>query len=320
MERDLVALLVDDTGGDPMTKQRWVRLSLKRLGQLLAQRGHAIDPKTVRRLLHKLKYSLKANRKRFTGPPHPDRDRQFRYIAHQKRRFLKAGRPVISVDTKKKELIGNFQQDGQTWCHEADEVNAYDFLSDAEGRATPYGIYLVQHDRGYVYVGESADTPEFAVDAIVSWWKSHGRRRFPDATKLLILADSGGSNGCRPRMWKRQLQERLADAFNLEVTVCHYPRGGSKWNPIEHRLFSFISINWAGKPLRSWLILLGYIQDTRTETGLQVKAVLLRGNYERGLKVTDHEMRKLRLRRHKTCPSWNYTIRPRQGVSGAAKG
>ncbi|OWK38183.1 hypothetical protein FRUB_04381 [Fimbriiglobus ruber] len=200
-----------------------MRLSLKRLGQLLAQRGHAIDPKTVRRLLHKLKYSLKANRKRFTGPPHPDRDRQFRYIAHQKRRFLKAGRPVISVDTKKKELIGNFQQDGQTWCHEADEVNAYDFLSDAEGRATPYGIYLVQHDRGYVYVGESADTPEFAVDAIVSWWKSHGRRRFPDATKLLILADSGGSNGCRPRMWKRQLQERLADAFNLEVTVCHYP-------------------------------------------------------------------------------------------------
>jgi hypothetical protein len=220
---------------------------------------------------------------------------------------------------QEKELIGNFQQDGQTWCQEPDEVNAYDFLSDAEGRATPYGIYLVQHDRGYVYVGESADTPEFAVDAIVSWWKSHGRHRFPDATKLLILADSGGSNGCRPRMWKRQLQERLADAFNLEVTVCHYPRGGSKWNPIEHRLFSFISINWAGKPLRSWLILLGAIQGTRTETGLRVKAVLLRGKYEKGLKVTDQEMRKLRLRRHKTCPSWNYTIRPRQEVADTSK-
>jgi hypothetical protein len=308
----LLALLVDDTGGDPMKKQKWVRLSLNRLSELLAARGHPIDPETVRRLLRKLDYSLKGNRKRFTGPPHPDRDRQFRYIARQRKRFLKAGWPVISVDTKKKELVGNFKNAGQSWRQEAEEVNAYDFLTDAVGRATPYGIYLVHQDRGYVYVGESADTPQFAVDAIASWWKTHGRRQFPNASKVLILADSGGSNGCRPRLWKRQLQEQLADPFGLEVTVCHYPRGGSKWNPIEHRLFSFISINWAGKPLRSWLILLGYIQDTTTETGLKVEAVLLPGKYETGLKASDQEMQKLRLRRHKTCPNWNYTIKPRK--------
>lgn len=318
----MLALLVDETGGDPMKKQKWVRLSLNCLSKLLAEQGHSIDPDTVRRLLHKLDYSLKANRKRFTGPPHPDRDRQFRYIVRQKTRFQQAGWPVISVDAKKKELIGNFKNAGRSWCQEAEEVNAYDFLTDAEGRATPYGIYLVHQDRGYVYVGESADTPQFAVDAIASWWKTHGRRRFPDTRQLLILADSGGSNGCRPRLWKQQVQEQLADGFDLEVTVCHYPRGGSKWNPIEHRLFSFISINWAGKPLRTWLILLGYLRDTTTETGLKVKAVLLPGKYQTGLKVSDQEMQKLRLRRHKTCPTWNYTIKPhkrRQALPQSAK-
>jgi Rhodopirellula transposase DDE domain len=308
----LLALLVDETGGDPMTKQKWVRLSLQRLSELLAEQGHALDPKTVRRLLRKLDYSLRANRKRFTGPPHPDRDRQFRYIARQKRRFLAAGWPVISVDTKKKELIGNFKNPGQTWCQQAEEVNAYDFRTDAFGRASPYGIYLVHQDRGYVYVGMSADTPQFAVDAIAAWWKSYGRRLFSKAAKLLILADSGGSNGCRPRLWKVRLQEQVADALGLEVTVCHYPRGGSKWNAVEHRLFSFISINWAGKPLRSWLILLGYIGDTTTATGLKVKAVLLPGKYKTGTKVSDAEMQRVRLRRHKTCPSWNYTIKPRK--------
>jgi hypothetical protein len=314
VERDLLALLVDETGGDPMKKQKWVRLSLARLSELLAEQGHALDPKTVRRLLRKLEFSLRANRKRFTGPPHPDRDRQFRYIARQKRRFLEAGWPVISVDTKKKELIGNFKNAGRSWCREAEEVNAYDFRTDASGRACPYGIYLVHQDRGYVYVGESADTPQFAVDAIASWWKTYGRRLFPNAPKLLILADSGGSNGCRPRLWKVRLQEQLADAFGLDVTVCHYPRGGSKWNPVEHRLFSYISINWAGKPLRSWLILLGYIGDTTTETGLKVKAVLLPGKYKTGTKVSDAEMQQLRLQRHKTCPSWNYTIKPRRQI------
>lgn len=315
----MLALLVDETGGDPMKNQKWVRLSLMRLSELLAEQGHVIDPKTVRRLLRKLKYSLRANRKRFTGPPHPDRDRQFRYIARQKRRFLEAGWPVISVDTKKKELIGNFKNPGRTWCQAAEEVNAYDFRTDASGRASPYGIYLVHQDRGYVSVGVSADTPQFAVDAIASWWKTYGRRLFPNAPKLLILADSGGSNGCRPRLWKVRLQEQLADAFGLEVTVCHYPRGGSKWNPVEHRLFSFISINWAGKPLRSWIILLGYIEDTTTETGLKVKAVLLPGKYQTGTKVADAAMQQVRLRRHKTCPKWNYTIKPRKRIQAKSQ-
>ena len=308
----MLALLVDETGGDPMKKQKWVRLSLKSLSKKLAAQGHFINPQTVRRLLRKLHYSLKANRKRFTGPPHPDRDSQFRYINRQKQRFLKEGWPVISVDAKKKELIGNFKNAGQTWCEEAEEVNAYDFRSDASGQAAPYGIYLVHQDRGYVYVGTSADTPQFAVDAITSWWKTYGSRQFPGDAKLLILADSGGSNGCRPRMWKYKLQEQLSDAYGLEITVCHYPRGGSKWNPIEHRLFSFISINWAGKPLRSWIILLGYIKDTTTETGLKVKAMMMPGKYEKGLKISNQEMLKLRMRRHKTCPKWNYTIRPRR--------
>lgn len=308
----MLALLVDETAGNPMTRQRWVRVSLRHLSEQLLAQGHVLNPDTVRRLLRKHQLSLKVNRKRFTGPPHPDRDRQFRYIARQKRRFLEAGWPVISVDSKKKELIGNFQNAGRVWCREPDEVNAYDFRSDAVGRASPYGIYLVADDRGYVYVGESADTPQFAVDAIGAWWRTYGCGRYPDAPKLLVLADSGGSNGYRPRVWKQQLQEQLADGCGLEVTVCHYPRGGSKWNPVEHRLFSFISINWAGKPLRSWVMLLGYLQDTTTATGLQVTAELLPGKYETGQKVSDQAMDKLRLYRHKTCPNWNYTISPRK--------
>jgi Rhodopirellula transposase DDE domain len=313
-----LALIKEHTGGDPMTKQKWVRLSLKRLSRLLGSQGHTIDPVTVRRLLRKWKFSLKANRKRITGPAHPDRDRQFRYIARQKKRFLQAGWPVISVDTKKKELVGNFKNAGQTWCLEAEEVNCHDFPQDASGRAAPYGLYLPGQDRGYVYVGLSADTPEFAVDAIATWWKTSGCRCFRNDRKLLILADSGGSNGCRPRLWKLKLQA-VADHYGLEITVCHYPRGASKWNPIEHRLFSYISINWAGKPLRSLEIMLGYIRDTQTETGLKVKATLIPKKYTKGVKVTDQQMRGLRLHRHKTCPAWNYTLRPRADTAGKSE-
>jgi hypothetical protein len=294
-----------------MNRQKWVRLSLVRLSELMADRGYFLDPKTVRRLLLKLGYSLKANRKRFTGPPHPDRDRQFRHIARIKKRFLQAGWPVISVDTKKKELIGNFKNPGRTWRREAEEVNCHDFLQDAECRSAPYGLYLVSHDRGYVYLGISADTPEFAVDCVATWWKNSGQRLFPNAPRLLILADAGGSNGCRPRLWKLRLQEQLADPHELEVTVCHYPQGASKWNPIEHRLFSFISMNWAGKPLHSIGATLGYIRNTTTTTGLKVKATLVPHKYEKGVKVTARQMKTLRLHRHKTCPSWNYTLKPR---------
>jgi Rhodopirellula transposase DDE domain len=292
-----------------MTRQKWVRLSLARLQELLAQRGHHLDPHTIRRLLADLGYSLKANRKRFTGPPHPDRDRQFRYISRLKKRFSRAGWPVISVDTKKKELVGDFKNAGTAWCQQAEEVNAHDFPQDALVRASPYGIYLPQLDRGYVYVGVSRDTPEFAVDAIARWWRGHGRRLFPQARRLLILADAGGSNGCRPRLWKVRLQ-RLADREGLTITVCHYPRGASKWNPVEHRLFSFISINWAGKPLRTLEALLGYIGDTETETGLRVRAMLVVEAYQTGVRVSKQEWGSMRLHRHKTCPSWNYTISP----------
>ncbi len=228
-----------------------------------------------------------------------------------------AGLPVISIDTKKKELIGNFGNSGRSWCHEADPVNVHDFRQDALGRAVPYGIYDLNHNRGYVYVGGSADTPQFAVDALASWWRGEGQKGFPGAGKILILADGGGSNGYRPRRWKQQLQEQLADRLGLEVTVSHYPTGASKWNPVEHRLFGPISINWAGKPLRTFETMLSYIQGTTTETGLKVKAFLLDRQYEKGVKVSDQEMEALNLERAEISPQWNYTIKPRIGYASS---
>jgi hypothetical protein len=293
-----------------MNDQKWVRLGLQRLSELLGGRGHSIDPKTVRRLLIKHGYSLKANRKRFTGPPHPDRDKQFRHIAHYKKLFLRAGWPVVSVDAKKKELIGNFKNNGQCWCQEPQEVNAYDFISDASCRATPYGLYGLNRGLGYVYVGTSADTSEFAVDAISRWWQEQGRIEFRGSSRVLLLADSGGSNGCRPRLWKMRLQELVADAYGLSVTVCHYPRGGSKWNPVEHRLLGPISSNWAGIPLRTLAVMLALIRGTTVGTR-PVHACLLEKHYQTGVKVSDQEFATIRLQRHKTCPAWNYTIKPR---------
>ncbi len=259
-----------------------------------------------------MEYSLKANVKRLSGPPHPDREQQFQYIQAQREAFLGTGLPVISIDTKKKELIGDFKNGGRAWSREADAVNVHDFRQDALGRAVPYGIYDLKHNRGYVSVGNSADTPQFAVDSLGWWWEEEGRREFPGADKILILADAGGSNGYRPRRWKQQLQEQLANRLGLEVTVCHYPTGASKWNPVEHRLFGPISINWAGKPLRSFEAMLSYIRGTATETGLKVKASLLGQPYEKGVKVSDQEMKALDFERHATCPQWNYTIKPQR--------
>ena len=259
-----------------------------------------------------MEYSLKANVKRLSGPPHPDREPQFRHIQAQREAFLGTGLPVISIDTKKKELIGNFKNGGRTWGLEADAVNVHDFRQDALGRAVPYGIYDVNHNRGYVYVGNSADTPQFAVDALSWWWKEEGRERFPGAEKLLILADAGGSNGYRSRRFKQQLQEQLANGLGLEVTVCHYPTGASKWNPVEHRLFGPVSLNWAGKPLRTFEAMLSYIRGTATETGLKVKAFLRDQRYQKGMKVSDQEMEALKLERHDRCPQWNYTIKPQR--------
>lgn len=299
-----------------MSEQKWVRSSLRHLSQRLKDAGHPASPPTVGRLLRKLGYSLRVNaKKREASAAHPDRELQFETIQSQKQVFQAAGWPIISVDTKKKELIGNFKNAGRAWGQEAEEVNVHDFPHDALMRAVPYGIYDVSSHCGSIYVGSSADTPEFAVTALARWWEEEGRGRFPSATQLLLLADGGGSNGARSRSFKLHLQEQLSDRYGLSVTVCHYPTGCSKWNPIEHRLFSQISLNWAGKPLRSLEIMLNYIRGTTTQTGLTVRAACLAGTFEKGQKVSDDQMQHLNIEPHSVCRQWNYTIRPRLAVS-----
>jgi hypothetical protein len=315
----LRALVEPETAGDPMSEQKWVRSSLRSLSTRLGDAGHPVSPPTVARLLADLDYALHVNAKKLDArSDHADRDAQFSYIAAQRQAFLDAHLPIISVDTKKKELIGNFKNAGAVWGQQAEAVNAHDFPQDADGRAVPYGIYDLTHNHGTVYVGSSGDTAQFAVEVVARWWEDHGRQRFPSAAQILILADAGGSNGCRPRLWKQQVQEHLSDRLGLTVTVCHYPTGCSKWNPIEHRLFSHISLNWAGKPLRTWELLLGYIRGTTTTTGLRVEAFRHDGVYITGQKVSDAEMQTLNLERHDVCPTWNYTIRPRAGDAASS--
>lgn len=309
----LEALIEDETAGDPMSGRKWLRRDLRQLSQDLQQVGVRLSHVTVRRLLKQQKYSLKANRKEHSESG-LERNRQFRYIERVKRLFIHSGHPVISVDAKKKELIGNFKNPGRSWQREAEEVDVHDFPSDAVVKATPYGIYDVIHNLGYVYVGISADTPEFAVDAIVRWWQRQDRPKFAQENKLLILCDAGGSNGYRKRNWKKQLQESLVERCNIEVMVCHYPTGASKWNPIEHRLFSFISLNWAGIPLRSLRIMLNLIRGTTTSTGLKVYAALIKRNYRTQIKVSDQEMNTLNILKRRVCPHWNYMIKPRDRV------
>jgi Rhodopirellula transposase DDE domain len=294
-----------------MTETKWVRSSLSHLSARLKEAGKAACPTTVGRLLRNNKYSLKVNVKREAGADHPDRNDQFEYIAAQKQAFLEAGLPVISVDTKKKELVGNFKNAGQTWCLQPERVNLHDFPQDALGRAVPYGIYDLAANRGFVCVGDSADTPAFAVEAIALWWEREGKPRYPEANAVLIMCDAGGSNGCRPRAWKQQVQEQLSDRFGLEVSVCHYPTGCSKWNPIEYRLFAPISLNWSGKPLRSFETVLSCMRATMTQTGLQVSAFLLSKVFATGQSVSNEVMKTLNLHLHAVCPRWNYTFQPR---------
>ena len=301
----------DEVAGDPIHAQCWIRRSLSKIRQALIDRGINLCCQTIRRLLHKHRIRPKSNVKRLQGDPHPDRDRQFTYIERQWQAFTWMGQPVISVDTKKKELIGPFRHAGQVWSEQATPVNIYDFPSLANGKAVPYGIYDPLYNDGYVAVGQSADTPEFAVDAIVAWWHHTGQARYPHATDILILADGGGSNGYRPRRWKQQLQVKLADELGLTVTVAHYPTGASKWNPIEHRLFSQISQTWSGTPLTSFNRVLDGIRQTTTTTGLTVKADLVDKVYAKSLTVSEAEMDSLALEHHATCPTWNYTIHPR---------
>jgi hypothetical protein len=257
-------------------------------------------------------YSLQLNRKEKEGPQHPNRDAQFRYINRQEAQFRASGDPVISVDTKKKELVGAFKNKGRTWRPKGQpiEVNVHDFPSHAEGHAIPYGTYDVAGNRAVVNVGISHDTAEFAAESIRRWWKMDGRRRYSKARRLLICADGGGSNSSRTRSWKIYLQE-LADEIRIPVTVCHFPPGTSKWNQVEHRLFSYISLTWKGQPLWSYESIINLIGTTRTQTGLKVKAVLDQHTYETGVKITDEEMQHLRIQRHKIHPQWNYTLSPR---------
>lgn len=317
----LAALVQPETAGDPMSEQKWVRSSLRHLSQCLKDAGHPASPPTVGRLLRKLGYCLRVNAKKHeASAAHPDRQQQFEVIESQKQTFQSAGWPIISVDTKKKELIGNFKNAGRAWGQEVEAVNVHDFPQDALLRAVPYGIYDVSSNRGSVYVGTSADTPEFAVTALVCWWEDEGRRRFPHTAQLLILADAGGSNGYRTRSFKLQLQEQISDRYGLTVTVCHYPTGCSKWNPIEHRLFSQISQNWAGKPLRSLDTMLHYMRGTTTRTGLTVRAAVVDRTFEKGQKVSDDQMQQLNIEHQSVCSQWNYTIRPRLAVlSGATQ-
>jgi hypothetical protein len=289
----------------------WTGLHLEEISAHLGELGLAVCPNTVRRLLDQLGYALHANRKSLSGPQSPDRDAQFQCIGRQREQFARQGLPIISVDTKKKEQVGRFKNSGRVWSLEAPAVNDHDFRSLASGVAIPRGLYDVQANRGSVLVGTSHDTAEFAVDAIVDWWRGSGRRRYPQAAEILILADSGGSNGARCRLWKYALQERLADPYGLAVTVCHYPTGASKWNPIEHRLFSEISKHAAGQPLTDFPTILRLIGGTRTRTGLQVSCALSTKRYATKVKVSDPEMRSVDLVKPSFLPDWNYTILPR---------
>ena len=309
----LERLLEDETAGDPCRLLKWKHKSLRRLSAALAP-DHSASPPTVGRLLSKQGYSRKLNRKQLASSS-PHRDEQFGYMHAQKRAFLEHGWPIIHVDTKKRELIGLFKNPGTTWRRDPHRVNVYDFRSLAEGIAIPYGIYDPVRNAGYVFVGTSSDTPEFAVDAIAWWWRADGQADYPGAPELLILADGGGSNGYRPRLWKYTLQHRLVDTLGLNVTVCHYPTGASKWNWVEHRLFSAISANWAGEPLTSYPKMLNILNATTTQKGLVVKAALCKTQYSTGIKVSDEQMASLNLLKHDTLSQWNYTITPtRQAV------
>ena len=298
-----------------MNDGKWLNCRLSDLQERLTAQGHGVSQPVISRLLKGQDYHLRLNVKTLASKQHPQRQQQFAHMRAQRAQHLTDGQPVISVDSKKKELIGNFKNAGRIWCQVPQQVNMHDFPQDALGRAVPYGIFDLKHNLGTVYLGQSADTATFAVDNIAHWCASERLERFPEATELLIEADDGGSNGSRSRVWKQQLQEKIADRFGLTVTVCHYPTGTSKWNPVEHRLFSEISKTWAGCPLRSFDVALHYIRETKTKAGLKVQAHLVTQHYATGVRVSHEIMNTLNVQSHEVCPQWNYIIRPRTNPS-----
>jgi len=299
--RALEQIMAENTAGDPMSLLRWTNKSTSRIAEELTRLGHPASDETVRRKLVEMDYSLQANRKTLGGVSAVDRDEQFRYINRLVKQFLRRGDPVLSVDTKKKERVGNFKNPGRVWRprRQSPAVNIYDYPHLGEGPAIPYGAYDVGRNHGFVNVGMSHDTAEFAVESLRRWWRLTGRRQYPTPTAVLLCADGGGSNGFRNRAWKYHLQH-LADQLGVKVTVCHYPPGTSKWNKVEHRLFSYISLNWKGQPLISY----------ETVINLIGAAALDAGAYELGVKIPDAEMERLNLRPHRTLPQWNYTLTP----------
>jgi len=314
LREDLDRLVDPATRGDPESPLRWTCKSVRILAEELRREGHAVSYQTVAELLHEMDYSLQANQKKLEGSQHADRNQQFEYINRKAQRYLKQGEPVISVDTKKKELVGDFKNAGREWQPrgQPEKVRVHDFeiRQPENGKVAPYGVYDLGRNAGWVSVGVDHDTAEFAVESIRRWWRWMGRSSYPKATRLLITADSGGSNGARVRLWKWELQQ-LADETGLEIAVCHFPPGTSKWNKIEHRLFSFISQNWRGKPLVSHQVIIDLIAATTTITGLTVKSKIDTNTYERGLKVSDQQMAELHLRREKFHGDWNYRLLPR---------
>ncbi len=315
VKAELTRIVEETTAGDPMSLLKWTNKSTRAIAEELSRRGHGVSWVTVARCLHAMGYSLQANVKTLEGPQHPDRDAQFRHINQKVKTFGRTGDPVISVDTKKKELIGAFSKAGRTWRPrgEPTEVLTHDFPHLGVGKAIPYGAYDVARDRALVNVGVSHDTAEFAVESIRRWWRLLGKRSYPQAARLLICADAGGSNGPRLRAWKLHLQ-RLANELRLPISVCHYPPGTSKWNKIEHRLFSFISLTWKGQPLVSYETVVNLIGSTRTRRGLKVKALLDTRQYAPGQEVSVQEMRQLKLKGDSFHPDWNYTLSPLNGA------
>ena len=309
----LEEIIEPETRGDPETPLRWTCKSVRNIADALQSEGCNISYQTVANILHDLEYSLQGNKKTKEGKGHPDRDQQFRHISSLVKKFLSAKNPVISVDTKKKELVGNYKNPGREWQGKGQprEVNGHDFPGPTVAKALPYGVYDIGDNAGWVNVGITADTAEFAVASIKKWWRGMGKKRYPKSKKLMVCADAGGSNGYRSRLWKRELQ-RFADAEDISISVSHFPPGTSKWNKIEHRLFSFISINWRGKPLLNYRTVINLIASTTTKTGLEVKARLDKKTYKKGVKVSDDEMRSLNIVNDDFHGEWNYTIKPRR--------
>lgn len=299
-----------ETAGDPMSGLKWTRKTTAKISKALRRHGINVGRNTVAKLLKQMDFRLRVNHKKRSTACPKDRDRQFRLIRRRRNAFARTGDPILSIDCKKKEPVGNFKNSGVAWKQKAIETLANDFRSDAKGLAVPYGLYDTEANRGLVVVGTSRETPTFVVDCIVKWWQLEGCKRYTDSKRLLILADGGGGNRSTCHLWRALLQRKLCNRYGLTVTVSHYPPGTSKWNPVEHRLFSPISANWQGEPLESYEKILNFIRTTTSDTGLKVRAFQNSRDYPKGVKLSANEVQNFSVRKHRILPKWNYTFTP----------